>query len=163
MHVGDINANEPFIFKVDRDIDLYNNPVNFNGIQIVYDADPSVSAAEGKVKFIGSYDGKKGFTGHEYVFSLTNGGISGTSATTYLVPGAAYIHMDEQMDGMNNAPIFNIEEPDGSTTSISAVDFAKNGSAMSNAGWYTVNGVKLNAAPTEKGVYINNGKKVVLK
>ena len=30
-------------------------------------------------------------------------------------------------------------------------------------GWYTINGMKLNAAPTEKGIYINNGKKVVVK
>ena len=30
-------------------------------------------------------------------------------------------------------------------------------------GWYTLNGVKLQGAPTEKGIYINNGKKVVVK
>ena len=30
-------------------------------------------------------------------------------------------------------------------------------------GWYTVDGMKLDAAPTQKGVYINNGKKVVVK
>ena len=29
--------------------------------------------------------------------------------------------------------------------------------------WYTVNGVKLNGKPTTKGMYINNGKKVVIK
>ena len=163
LHVGDITANEPFIFKVDKDIDLSTDPVTFTGHQIVYDEDPSVSAAGGKVKFIGVYDGKKGFDGHEYIFSLGNGNISGTNEASYIPPMSAYIHMDDQMDGMNNAPVFNIEEPDGSTTSISAVDFATNGSVMSNEGWYTVNGIKLTAAPTEKGVYVNNGKKVVIK
>ena len=32
-----------------------------------------------------------------------------------------------------------------------------------NAGYYTIDGVKLNAKPTQKGIYIVNGKKVVIK
>ena len=56
---------------------------------------------------------------------------------------------------------FFIEDIDGSTTEINAIT----GEAISNAaeGWYTVGGVKLNAQPTQKGVYINNGQKVVIK
>ena len=30
-------------------------------------------------------------------------------------------------------------------------------------GWYTINGTKLQAAPTQKGIYIFNGKKLVVK
>ena len=29
--------------------------------------------------------------------------------------------------------------------------------------WYTIGGVKLNGRPTEKGVYIIDGKKVIIK
>lgn len=29
--------------------------------------------------------------------------------------------------------------------------------------WYTITGVKLNGVPTSKGVFINNGRKVVIK
>jgi hypothetical protein len=32
-----------------------------------------------------------------------------------------------------------------------------------NEGWYTLDGRKLNARPTQKGIYINKGKKVVIK
>ena len=32
---------------------------------------------------------------------------------------------------------------------------------QNNAGWYTTSGLRLNGQPTEKGVYIRNGKKVV--
>ena len=32
-----------------------------------------------------------------------------------------------------------------------------------NGDWYTIDGVKLNGKPTEKGVYIVNGRKVVVK
>lgn len=31
------------------------------------------------------------------------------------------------------------------------------------AAWYTTDGVRLGAKPNEKGVYINNGRKVVIK
>ena len=34
---------------------------------------------------------------------------------------------------------------------------------MDNGDWYDLNGRKLNAKPTTKGVYIQNGKKVVIK
>ena len=30
-------------------------------------------------------------------------------------------------------------------------------------GWYTLSGMKLNGKPKSKGVYINNGRKIVIK
>ena len=59
------------------------------------------------------------------------------------------------------APVLYIEEADGSTTAISAI--AANGVAVKAEGWYTIDGIRLQGAPTEKGVYINNGKKIVIK
>ena len=35
--------------------------------------------------------------------------------------------------------------------------------ALVKDGWYTLNGVKLQGVPTEKGIYIRNGKKMVIK
>jgi len=32
-----------------------------------------------------------------------------------------------------------------------------------NDGWYTLDGRKLNARPTQKGIYINKGKKILVK
>ena len=54
-----------------------------------------------------------------------------------------------------------IQEADGSTTAIATID--ADGVAVPAQGWYTVNGMKLEGVPTEKGIYINNGKKVVIK
>ena len=58
-------------------------------------------------------------------------------------------------------PTIIVEEADGSTTAISAI--TSEGVAVKAEGWYTIDGMKLNAAPTQKGVYINNGKKIVVK
>ena len=44
-------------------------------------------------------------------------------------------------------------------TGISAVET----DAANDGAWYTLSGVKLDGKPTEKGIYICNGKKVVIK
>ena len=69
---------------------------------------------------------------------------------------AAYLDVTSGTD----ARIF-VEEADGTITAISNI--TADGVAMKAEGWYTVNGIRLQGAPTEKGVYINNGKKVVIK
>ncbi|MBP3725924.1 MAG: bacterial Ig-like domain-containing protein [Bacteroidaceae bacterium] len=51
---------------------------------------------------------------------------------------------------------------DGTPTGITTITGNDNGNVNVN-GWYTLDGQKLNAAPTQKGVYINNGRKVVVK
>jgi hypothetical protein len=59
---------------------------------------------------------------------------------------------------------FIYEDLNGGTTairSISADEIDK--SKAYGEGWYNLNGVKLQGAPTEKGIYIKDGKKVVLK
>ena len=48
---------------------------------------------------------------------------------------------------------------DGGTTRISGT----NGQSGLSGDWYDLNGCKLNAAPTKRGVYIQNGQKVVIK
>ena len=56
--------------------------------------------------------------------------------------------------------IFTFEEEDGTTTAIKAVDFM-NGNKANAEGLYRIDGIKLQSAPTQKGVYIQDGKKVV--
>ena len=50
---------------------------------------------------------------------------------------------------------------DGETTGISNTD--RTDYTDKADAWYTVNGVRLSAKPTTKGMYIKNGKKVVVK
>lgn len=48
---------------------------------------------------------------------------------------------------------------DGETTGIDLIPSAEAG----NDNWYTIDGRALNAQPTLRGLYINNGHKVVIK
>ena len=58
---------------------------------------------------------------------------------------------------------FVFEELDGSTTAIRNVNVDDLNGKIAAEGMYNMNGMKLNTVPTQKGVYILNGKKVVIK
>ena len=51
----------------------------------------------------------------------------------------------------------------GETTAIGTLDTKTGEVTFDSEAWYTLNGVRLNGKPTKKGIYINNGKKVVIK
>ena len=75
-----------------------------------------------------------------------------------LTPLEAYL----QVPANNVSVRITVEDFDGQTTSIKTLS-AGDLKVATSEGWYTINGIKLQNAPTEKGVYINNGKKVVIK
>ena len=51
---------------------------------------------------------------------------------------------------------------DGGTTAIGTLD-TRTGEIIPTDGWFDLNGRRLQGKPSVKGVYINNGKKVVIK
>ena len=64
----------------------------------------------------------------------------------------------------SNAKRFNLIFEDGQTTGISTVNMsADSNSATSSDVWYTLQGTRLPAKPTAAGIYINGGRKVVIK
>lgn len=64
----------------------------------------------------------------------------------------------------SNAKRFNLIFEDGQTTGISTVNMsADDNSATSSDAWYTLLGTRLPAKPTAAGIYINGGRKVVIK
>jgi hypothetical protein len=63
---------------------------------------------------------------------------------------------DEVMTYQANAVIGSPDEP-------TAINFVHADTALENGEWYTISGMKLPKRPTQSGVYIFNGKKVVVK
>ena len=160
LYMGDIAAGQPFILKVYQDItpdDFVAGAVKFNGVKIING--PTIDTDANECQFIGTYTGKYGLNGDgtEYLFRLGEQSYSKGGAGSQIRPLGAYIKFAEA----SGAHYMYIEEPDGSTTAISSI--AADGEMIPAQGWYTVNGVKLETAPTEKGIYINNGKKIVIK
>ena len=158
LHMGDLNANEPFIFKVYEDINMKD--VTFTGKAIV-EGEATLTDKTGN-KFIGTYSAINGFEpGKKYFFSTNDGNIKRAGSSTFLSPLAAYITTVEVMDGMSAAPRIVIEEPNGETTAIETINIEQQN--QDAEGWYNLSGMKLNGAPSQKGVFIKNGKKVIVK
>ena len=184
-HTGELAANTPFIFKTDWDFTVPSEVAEtteaFEGdIEISYpvlgrvigvdedenDIEFAWPADQNGNQFIGTYtaafgknvDADNAFLDVEKnLLVALSGKIQPASNTGYLRPLGAYIQMANGYHAAN-ARIF-IEEADGTTTIINAVD-ADAEDAEFAEGWYTITGVKLTAEPTVSGTYIYNGKKV---
>ena len=75
-----------------------------------------------------------------------------------LAIGANKAYLSVTTGGQLHAPALSIVFG-GDTTSIANTNLTN----LTNDAWYDLNGRKLNAKPSTKGVYIKNGKKVVVK
>ena len=180
LHLGDIPANTPFIVKAYENCNLagvgtigdynYQAPVEVAGKTIDFTTNintitKNAVVSDGDIEFIGVYSKNTGIYGLNSWYCSSSTGVWNypntdvyTESNKMIIPTMkAYL----QFPAGSGARMIYIQEPDGSTTAISAVAFENE--AVANDGWYTLNGVKLQGAPTEKGVYINNGKKVVIK
>ena len=75
----------------------------------------------------------------------------------------AYLSFAKTMTA-NNAKQFRLIFEDGETTGIDTINMkADNNSETSSDAWYTLLGTRLPAKPTAAGIYINGGRKVVIK
>ncbi len=190
LELSELKANEPFLVKPEAkandnatSIPVTDNNRKFEARTIVYPANgvPVKDDVAG-VKFYGAY---KAFNlevaeGTADAEGFVDDGGEAGSKIMYLASGAFVTatntaktkslktlsvaftrgYLDFTESGMSNARIF-VEEADGTTTAINGI--SADDTLIEADGWYSVNGVKLQNAPVEKGVYIHNGKKVVVK
>ena len=73
----------------------------------------------------------------------------------------AYFKLGDGTALARQVTAFNIDFGDGETTSL--IENGKLKIENEAGAWYSLDGRKLNGKPNTKGVYINNGKKVVIK
>ena len=164
---GVLKANRPFTVKTAANV---TGVKNFGSQKIVAPTAEDVVDAGRGCKFVGTYttktinsesEGKLRFLPGDYTNWLS---VGSSSSNKYdVVPFAAYIDMTNLTPEQAAHAMFIFEELDGSTTAIKSIEADEIGGKKSAEGWYTINGVKLQNAPVEKGVYIKDGKKVVIK
>ena len=171
--VTTLTAGVPYIIKWTKDEvnPTIDDPV-FTGVTI--DAtDRSFTSGTGdtQVRFIGNYDQKTVDTEDRSILFLGTGNNlyypSGQSATTI---GAcrAYFKIGEDEIQARQLTAFNLDfsgnADDSSASGIAAVPPATDADGDVRAPrWYSLDGVKLDAQPTARGIYIHNGRKVVIK
>ena len=173
-----IPAGTPFLIKfAPKAGDAANAVVDWSSVGIEFDTkaiNATITDVENDyIKFTGSYtsehlQGLKDTNGGEKVWWLGNSALGKKNAwlkpknnSRDTEPMEAYLTAAGK-DWTTYAPNFTVEDFDGSVTAIKSIN-ADQIHGLNVKGMYNLNGMKMNNVPTQKGVYIVNGKKVVIK
>ena len=169
LEMNEIPANTPFLVKTAEAISE-GTIITFVGRTIKYaGADDMIQTAANGISFCGTYENvvinKTKSNGPEtywkYYADNMIRGIGATSENEYTVyPFTSYFDWTAPSAGVRSMTI-TVEDVDGSVTAISSIDAESNDTTAE--GLYNLNGVKMDGAPTQKGIYIKNGKKVVIR
>ena len=181
-----IEAGKPYIIKWNKanDYVAYNGQnaetcsditsLTFNGVTIDADASTEVSFTGGKFK--GTYAPITWPTENQSILFL---GVKDNKSALYYpqpdltdpqnpkYPRVNAFRAYFQIGDGTSAPqltAFNLNFDDGETTGIKSLSPDPSPSREGSAGaWYSLDGRKLSGKPTHKGLYINGGRKVVIK
>ena len=93
-----------------------------------------------------------------FTFCTNLVGGQGTNYNDSNPKDKTYAHID---GGTSNPGYLTYKKPSGIATDLHQVTSDK--SQVTSDEWYTIDGRKLNGKPAAKGVYIQNGKKTVVK
>ena len=166
-----IEAGQAYLIKWDSGTDLGPSDLVFNGVtlsQTLCDDEISVDdSGSATVTFMGTYkklsytadDKSILFLGADNKLYYPKSGASiGAQRAYFKLSG---LNAGDLSTGINS---FTLNFGDGEmTTGITEIDNGKMKDDGSRDGWFMLDGRKLPGKPTQKGVYINNGRKVVMK
>ena len=158
-----IPAGTPFIIKWDNMHVIYQLSM-FTGVTID-NTDRSVTSSDGYVTFKGTYA--------PIVWETENNSILflGTKNTLYYpqpsdgnYPYLNAFHAYFQLNnGLTAADVSSARMNFDGENEVNGVKEVKGVNGVKDDSWYTLNGVKLSGKPTKAGLYIHNGKKVIIK
>ena len=168
--VTSIEAGKPYIVKwakpdgytVDGGYDI-SEPV-FNGVTI---SNVTANAETSYVDFVGTYSPVSIYTAEKTNLYLGAGNkLYYPTASDFTVNAfRGYFQLKQSLtvgEAANGVRAFVLNFGDDETTGIISVydsGFTVNGSDA----WYSLDGRRLYGKPTQRGIYINNGRKVVIK
>ena len=164
--VTSIEAGKPYIVKWAEGTDIAN-PV-FNGVTI---SDAPANAETDYVDFVGTYspvgiytaDRTKLFLGSANMLRYpTNPNYTVNAFRGYfqLKNGLTASENASQVSG-NEVKAFVLNFGDGETTGIESLTPNPSPNGEGSEYWYSIDGRRLQGEPTQKGVYIRNGKKIM--
>jgi len=169
-----IKANIPYIISMPNNADYYEAVYNISGdvsfkgtdVQVL----PSVdipARVYGQRSFVPNYQYQAADNAiyalnvnnqwNQYNYTSYLQGSTFLSGLRDVRPFEAYMMVSDGASAPRAIPVFDI----GSITGV--VDIPQGRRMEWNNSWYTLDGRKLQGKPTVKGVYIVNGKKVVVK
>ena len=160
----EIVAGTPYIVKWASGDDI-KNPM-FSGVTITATTPNDITptggtGSDGSVSFKGTFNpvaiGEDGDNTKLYLGSGNK--LYWPSKAMSINAFRAYFQLNS--DQASNARAFVLNFDGGEQTGITTTDYTN--FTNSDSAWYDLSGRKLSGKPTTKGLYINNGKKVVIK
>ena len=148
---GDINAGTPYLVRLDDNAADITNP-RFYNVQISTSSAGTVS--QGNVSFHGCFDPVQ-VTGDNILYLGANNQLyyPGTNSVEI---GAFRAYFELPAAHQVKAIVLNFDDDTNSIQTIS-------NETSSNDGYYTIDGRRLNGTPETAGIYIHNGRKIIIK
>ena len=171
-----IEAGKPYIIKWTTTGDNIVNPV-FQGVTISSTTPTAVESNDKKVTFVGQYSPfsivNSGATGDNQgnkneILLMTKGNKIGYSKNPRTL-NCFRCHFYVPTNGGQQAHSIEVDFGEGETTSLSEELRVKSEEcnatlrSLVEEVWYSLDGCKLEGKPTAKGMYIVNGRKVIIK
>lgn len=154
--IAEIEANHPCLIKVSSPIEEFT----LDGIDIVVDEEPIVQVGKKKAErgyLMGTYVANT--TVPEYNLFLNNNLFWYSTGLTTMKAFRAYFELADVLTEVEEASAkVRLVVGDDEASAINIIPV---GNAEADGVWYTLDGRKLSGKPTEKGIYIVNGKKVM--
>ena len=159
--VNTLQANVPYIIKWTASAENIVDP-EFSNVTIEHanEAGRTILKADGQVKFIGYYDA---FTintpANDDIYYMTDDNtLKHTGKERTLKACRAYFQFSN--DIVNSGRRFVLDFGEGNVvTGLENIQRV----LQSQSNWYTIDGRRLEGAPTKKGLYINKNKKRIVK
>ena len=156
-----IEAGKPYLIKWDAGSNIVSP--TFNGVTITSTTPTSVVSYDDKLKFVGQYNPYSITDANiDEVILLTNNNKLGYSNNPRTLNCfRAHFFAPKDGDMSRSVKQYSIEFGNGQgTTGITEM---RSETEITRNGWYTLDGRCLQDKPSAKGVYIMNGKKVIIK
>ena len=138
----------------------------FNGVIIKNAAPVATTSRDDAVTFVGHYspysttgsDNTKLYLGADNTLYYPSAAMTiGAFRACFQLNG---ITAGEPETGKQSIRTFNLNFGDDESTAIKEIVHGK--SSNSRSDWYTLDGRKFDGKPTQRGIYINNGRKIII-
>ena len=153
----ELKAGTPYVIKWTTNEDNIVSP-EFTGVTVSSETAGSVTSEDGKVTFKGCY-APVNFTANDQTKLFLGAGSQLFWPDTNMIVGTcrAYFELNSEVQARQ----FVLNIGDEETTGV--IDVRCKMEGVRSDGWYSLDGRKLGVEPTMKGVYIYNGRKVIIK
>lgn len=180
---GDIEANTPYIF-VPSSAQTGIGATSPSTLTVNFGASPQTENATDKFTFIGTYEPITWDTAPTGIYGFAvakgDGGADGFEAGEFVLCGAganipayrAYLKYTGEGtltstrtrgDAAKLPTRLPIIWRSGADTNVTGIETLDTAAAEESGAWYGLNGQRYAGKPSAKGIYVNNGKKVIVK